>query len=166
MVEYLRQHIDHLNSVLEGMMALAVEMIRRAFNHDDSKMSDEELQAFVDSFGAQHSTSFGSDAYQDSLRSLGQALAHHYRNNRHHPEHFDGGVNDMNLVDVAEMVCDWVAATKRHDDGDIHASIEYNRGRFGMSDQLVKIIQNTVRDFGLDGKADSDAEAQGKAIHD
>ena len=46
-------------------------------------------------------------------------------------------------LDVVEMFCDWKAATERHADGNLERSIEINRERFKMSDQLVAIFQNT-----------------------
>jgi hypothetical protein len=45
------------------------------------------------------------------------------------------------------MVCDWKAATLRHKDGDVSTSIERNKARFGISDQLAKILHNTVELF-------------------
>jgi hypothetical protein len=56
-------------------------------------------------------------------------------------------VNDMNLLDVVEMLCDWKAASMRHNDGNIHKSIELNADRFRLSPQLVKILENTVALF-------------------
>ena len=53
-------------------------------------------------------------------------------------------IQGMNLIDVAEMICDWLAATKRHADGDIMRSIEINQKRFGYSDELKQILINTV----------------------
>lgn len=53
-------------------------------------------------------------------------------------------VNNMNLVDIVEMICDWKAATLRHNDGNIYKSIEHNTGRFGLSPQVVNILLNTV----------------------
>ena len=47
-------------------------------------------------------------------------------------------------LDVVEMLCDWMVAVKRHEDGDIYKSIEINKERFGLSDQLVQILKNTV----------------------
>lgn len=50
----------------------------------------------------------------------------------------------MNLIDLLEMIADWKASTLRHADGNIFHSIEVNKGRFNLSDQLVKILVNTV----------------------
>lgn len=75
-------------------------------------------------------------------------LDHHYENNPHHPEHFSAGILNMTLVDLVEMFCDWVAATERHDDGDIFVSISKNQTRFKMSPQVAVILENTARMLG------------------
>ena len=51
----------------------------------------------------------------------------------------------MNLVDLIEMLCDWKAATMRHNDGDIMKSIEINQERFGYGDEIKQIMINTVK---------------------
>lgn len=78
---------------------------------------------------------------------MGVALEHHYKNNRHHPEHFKNGIEGMTLVDLCEMISDWKAATLRHDDGDILKSIEMNQQRFGYTDELKQILINTVNEY-------------------
>jgi hypothetical protein len=50
----------------------------------------------------------------------------------------------MDLYDIIEMFLDWKAATERHADGDILKSIEINKGRFKMSEQLYEIFLNTA----------------------
>lgn len=59
-------------------------------------------------------------------------------------EWMNSPVNDMNLVDLLEMICDWKAASERHNNGNIRKSIEINADRFGMSPQLTKIFENTA----------------------
>lgn len=85
------------------------------------------------------------DIRDDVMR---KTLDHHNAANRHHPEHHVDGVNDMTLIDLLEMLCDWKAATERHDDGDIGRSLDINRDRFEMGDQLVVILENTARAWG------------------
>ena len=90
----------------------------------------------------------GNSAAKPSyLAAMGEGLRHHYAANAHHPEHWENGVNDMTLVDLVEMLADWKAATERHDDGDLGRSLEINRERFGLSDQLVGILRNTAEHF-------------------
>ena len=87
---------------------------------------------------------YGSEEYKNYLKGLKTGLAIHYTNNRHHQEHFENGVQGMNLLDLVEMVCDWKAASERHADGDIYRSLEINQERFGYSDELKSILKNTV----------------------
>ena len=75
------------------------------------------------------------------------ALEHHYAKNRHHPEHHKNGINDMNLIDLIEMFCDWKASSERQNDGNILKSIEINGKRFHMSPQLIEIFENTTKDL-------------------
>ena len=55
----------------------------------------------------------------------------------------------MNLLDIVEMLCDWKAATMRHNDGNLSKSIEINQERYGYSDELKSIFIKTARE--LDG---------------
>ena len=48
------------------------------------------------------------------------------------------------------MFFDWKAATERHDNGNIFKSIEINKKRFEMSDQLCDIFTNTATRLGYD----------------
>jgi hypothetical protein len=45
------------------------------------------------------------------------------------------------------MICDWKAATLRHNDGDILHSINLNEIRFNMPPELTQILRNTVELF-------------------
>ncbi len=56
----------------------------------------------------------------------------------------NSGINDMTLIDIIEMFCDWKAASLRHADGDFLESLEYNRKRFNISEQLHDIFLNTA----------------------
>lgn len=57
-------------------------------------------------------------------------------------------LNGMSLLDIIEMVCDWKAASERTKQGSIAQSLAHNKQRFGISDQLASILENTVRELG------------------
>ena len=76
------------------------------------------------------------------------ALDYHYAQNRHHPEHFQNGVDGMTLFDLIEMYCDWKAATERHANGSLEKSIQYNAERFKIGQQLTNIFENTRQRLG------------------
>ena len=51
----------------------------------------------------------------------------------------------MTLVDLVEMLSDWLAASKRHKDGDVFRSIEINQERFGYPNDFKEILKNTAK---------------------
>lgn len=139
---------SHIHDVRCLLTQVVESVLRRCLSHDQTKLRDPELATFVEFTPRLKGSTYGSDEYKGFLASMKPALDHHYANNRHHPEHFDAGVSGMTLVDLIEMLADWKAATMRHDDGDIMRSIEINRGRFGLDDQIAYVLRNTVKSFG------------------
>ena len=139
--------IRHILQVGEYINKIAMLLISRIYEHDKSKLEEPEV-AYFDAYTPKlASLTFGSDEYKQSLKELETALKHHYSNNRHHPEHFENGIRGMTLVDIVEMFCDWYAATKRHNDGDIIKSIEIGQKRFDYSDDLKAIFENTYNEI-------------------
>lgn len=134
----------HIQKVAYFINKIVKELLDRAEAHDQSKLVPPELEAFAEVTELLAGSTYGSKEYEDNKKRLDQALAHHYANNRHHPEHFENGIRDMNLIDVIEMFCDWKAATLRHNDGNIRKSIEHNAARFKIGDDLVNIFKNTA----------------------
>lgn len=136
--------MHHIAMVVRFLNVFVRELINRGELHDQSKLTSPEVEAFAEWTPKLAKSTYGSAEYEEFRRAMGPALAHHYAKNRHHPEHFKRGVEEMNLVDVIEMFCDWKAATMRHNDGNLRKSIEHNANRFGISPQLVRIMENTV----------------------
>ena len=118
------------------------ELYWRGNEHDYSKLKSPEKEIFDEYTPKLKELKFGSDEYKKALRDMGEGLKHHYKENKHHPEHFENGINDMTLIDIIEMVCDWVAASKENNNGEI--DYEYLQSRFGISNQLINVIHNTV----------------------
>jgi hypothetical protein len=135
------RHIELVRNLLNGIV---VELMERAEKHDQTKLASPEVEKFTEFTDQLSKLTYGTKEYDDNKKLLGEALTHHYANNRHHPEHFKNGVDDMNLVDLIEMLVDWKAASTRHEDGNIRKSIEHNGGRFHMSPQLIRIFENSV----------------------
>lgn len=139
--------MQHIKTVEKFINLFIRELLDRSEKHDTSKLEHPEVELFAKYTPKLASSTYGSEEYNNFRKEMGVALNHHYANNRHHPEHFKNGVNDMNLVDLVEMLCDWKASSMRHNDGNIRKSIEVNASRFGISPQLVKILENTAELF-------------------
>lgn len=139
---------EHIGVVRRLLTSVIEELLVRANEHDASKLADPELATFDEFTPKLRHSTYGSDEYKGFLQGMGDGLAHHYAENRHHPEHHDDGIQGMTLIDLIEMVCDWIAATQRHADGDIGRSLEVQQERFGYSDELKRILRNTVVSLG------------------
>lgn len=134
----------HIKRVSQLLTEAASELIRRANVHDNSKLESPEKELFDEFTPKLKETTYGSEEYKKYLKELKVALDHHYENNSHHPEHYENGVNGFDLFDLIEMFFDWKAATERHADGDIMKSININKERFGIDEQICDIFKNTV----------------------
>jgi len=137
-------------SQVQGIMDCIVNQLRvRAKHHDLSRLSDEELPYFAQATKLK-SLPYGSKKYNDQLAigsALRPALKHHYEHNRHHPEFHAAGIPGMNIVDIVEMLSDWLAAGMRHGPGhNIFHSINVNRMRFKIKKDLAQIMWNTAID--------------------
>jgi hypothetical protein len=140
--EETRQHIDKVRKYLR---IFAVELLKRGEVHDQSKLGEVEAPTFAVYTEKLKYLTYGSEEYHKCREEMKVALDHHYAKNRHHPEHHKDGINDMTLVDIVEMFCDWLASSQRHADGNILKSIEHNKDRFGMAEQLATILENTAK---------------------
>jgi len=135
---------EHIGNVRKNIKLIIKELVDRGKNHDKSKLEPPELETFDKYTPLLKTLEYGSYEYKKSLDEMKPALEHHYFVNRHHPEHFESGIEGMNLVDIIEMFCDWYAAVTRMKSGNIHSSIDISAKRFGISPQLVNIFKNSV----------------------
>jgi len=148
--EFITKEKIHVTGVYYFLHTISHGLLFRSKHHDESKFKEPELSEFAKIMETLkgRSCEFGSEEYATVQHDgLNGARTHHYEENRHHPEHFANGIDGMNLLDIVEMFCDWLAATKRSSCGDIFKSIEVNRERFGLSPQLVAILNNTAKDI-------------------
>jgi hypothetical protein len=156
---------DHIGKVRRYLQAAVRNLLERGEQHDRSKLVEPELAAFDKYTPLLQHLEYGTDEYKASLKALGSTLEHHYAANSHHPEHYENGISDMSLLDLVEMLVDWKAASLRmrkptpaapgrpeapQYDSDFLRSIALNQERFGYSDELRQILENTARELGLD----------------
>jgi len=150
-----RKHQQEVSNLLVKFSKLLLD---RARLHDRSKLEEPERAIFIKYTPKLNGLTYGSDEYKACLDGMKVALDHHYRVNKHHPEFNDingfsiqsnnDPIQSMDLIDIVEMLCDWMAAVKRHADGNIGVSIDKNEKRFGINPQLSQLFRNTVGEMG------------------
>ena len=137
----------HIQTVQHFMLLVVNDLLLRSLVHDQSKLGSPEKEIFDEYTPKLAGSTYGSEEYKQFLAGMKPALDHHYAKNSHHPEYYPNGIQGMSLLDIIEMLCDWKAATLRHNDGDIRRSIEINQKRFGYSDELKQIFLNTLKEI-------------------
>jgi hypothetical protein len=140
--------IKHIGRVADLLNEMMFRLYKRSIIHDASKLEDPEKPIFDEYTPKLKELTYGSDEYKTALAGMGSALEHHYEVNSHHPEHYANGIAGMSLLDLIEMLCDWKAATERHENGDLRSSMEHNEERFGIDEQLAGILFNTAHELG------------------
>lgn len=143
--EFLHSNITHRYYVGYFLSRVIEELTRRAVLHDVSKYSDSEFQGFIQSayyvLGP-----WGKENIPDEVRKrLRESMTKHHEANDHHPEHFQCGMEDMDLIQLLEMAIDWKSAMIRHGNFDIEENVRVGQTRFGYPDFFAKILVNTLK---------------------
>lgn len=111
-MNYESKIMQHKTRVSIIMTKIAREMIARGKSHDNSKFKSPEREIYSENLPKLENAKFGSEEYNNLVNGeLAVAVQHHYRQNDHHPEHFEDGFFGMNLIQIMEMVSDWVAVS-------------------------------------------------------
>jgi hypothetical protein len=138
----------HIRQIAARLDAVCRELRARGEVHDQSKLSGEERPWYEAVIPRLKGLKWGTVECAEAIQALGPALGHHYAHNSHHPEHYNDGVRDMDLIDLIEMYCDWAAATLRSETGDLRRSIEINCKKYGIESPLRDIFLNTFERYG------------------
>lgn len=143
-----KETLKHIRRVGELLRYFSDELMIRARKHDRSKLESPEKELYKLYTHQLEGCTYGSDEYKELLEKIRPALNNHYARNSHHPEFYENGMNGFDLWDLVEMFFDWKAASERHKNGNIRKSLDINRERFGISDQLYDILLNTIDRLG------------------
>ena len=143
----MRETTKHIRRVQQLLGDVATRLVERARVHDSTKLNEPEASTFAVMTSKLKGCTYGSDEYKSFLAEMKPALDHHYLHNSHHPEHWSGGIKDMSLLDLIEMLVDWKAAGERHRDGSIGKSLDIQKGRFEYGDELDAIFRRTAQEL-------------------
>jgi hypothetical protein len=135
--------LAHIHQVRDRLDVFAAELLRRGSLHDASKFSDAEKPAFDLVTPMLSGVIYGSPEYRALEQRVRPALTHHYQHNSHHPEYYaDRGIAGMDLFDVVEMLCDWIASVAGRSGGNLN--LTHNVDLYGIDTQLASILANTL----------------------
>lgn len=147
---FINDLIEHKKCVLDCCRTLsfylhehkrddeAKELLHRAFIHDNSKIDDDEMEAFLQ-LRPQKKCFTNADDELNNFEK--ERIAIHWKKNRHHPEYFDD-VTKMTEIDIMEMVCDWAARSLQYNTNLIEFVETRQENRFKFPDDMFNKIMN------------------------
>lgn len=140
--------LEHIKNIRDVFTVLVIpEIQKRLFNHDLSKLSSPEKETYDKYIPELKKVKYGSEGYKEVKNKMyEEGLKHHFESNRHHPEHFKNGVDDMDLFDIIEMFSDWFAASLKSDTPFIEG-LDTNIKNNKINPQLAKIFKNTYNTY-------------------
>ena len=80
-----RKHIATVSKLISKVIA---SLLDKQIFHDSSKLEEPEKSVFDEYTPKLKNSTYGSEEYKQFLKGMGVALEHHYKVNRHHPEHY------------------------------------------------------------------------------
>lgn len=138
--EYIKGHISRVRRHINTFIQL---LIRRAENHDKSKLEEPELSWWKE-MDKEPRYPYGSKEYKQKIKRWNKVFKHHYQYNRHHPEHYEYGVSEMTLIDIVEMMCDWLGYKDTTTVTEALKVCDEQMARYNISEELRQIIFNTL----------------------
>ena len=138
--EYIKGHISRVRRHIDTFIQL---LIRRAENHDKSKLEEPEISWWKE-MDKEPRYPYGSEEYKQKIKRWNKVFKHHYQYNRHHPEYYEYGVSEMTLIDIVEMMCDWLGYKDTTTVTEALKVCDEQMARYDISEELRQIIFNTL----------------------
>ena len=151
-MQHLKDTVIHKKIILEigekvvdwlvqnGRNEEAIDLAKRLIIHDNSKISEEEMGNFLSI--ESHENMVNPNVLMDE--NIKAAVAAHWKNNRHHPEHFSD-YHNMNEVDIIEMVCDWYSRSLQNKTDFLNFVETRQKNRFKFDEDFY----NKVKEYCL-----------------
>lgn len=155
---------DHIDRVRTKLRKLVLELQNRMFTHDKSKLEEPEFSGWL-AMDSEPKYPYGSIEYKRKKEKYKELFKLHYKNNRHHPEHFQNGIFDMTLVDLMEMLCDWLSYKESYRISEAINLIEYQSNRFHYSDEIKDMLINTCLEYFTDTEGISEPNDIDNNVH-
>jgi len=128
---------EHSTSVSELLSGFIADLIKRVGKHDRDKTIEPQLSLWIKTEDVEIPV---SNLDNPNLKAAVEA---HWKSSDHHPEHYENGISDMNLLTLVEMVVDWSARLDNNPNS-IKAWMQSARERWDICPKFAKVLSNTI----------------------
>lgn len=148
-IKALADILRHNGVVSHLLRRLARKLEERADLHDNSKFSLDELEGFIGFKEAARVHPFGTPEYYQAQERFQPTIDLHMSRNSHHPEHYNGNLDRMSLMDFMEMLCDWGGAIAIYGQLDFEKSLEIQQQEFDIQPHHLYLIRLIAKELDL-----------------
>lgn len=141
--EYINSHINRVRKWIGKFSSI---LFIRGINHDKSKLCEPELSLWK-KMDEEPRYPYGTPKYKEKLNRYKEVFQHHYMHNKHHPEHWSGYYCDMDLMDVIEMLCDWLGYKEDITLKEAEILVDQQCERYGFNDTFRHLLYNTLKNY-------------------
>lgn len=138
--------LKHKKSVRDKLLFLSEELRKRAEEHDNSKLQFPEIEWLIE-MDKEPRCKYGTKEYYEKMNRWKKFFVHHYTQNKHHPDHYSNGIDDMDLVDITEFLVDVVSYYEVLQAHDGEKVLDDQEKRFQISGQLRNVLSNTLINY-------------------
>ena len=143
--DFQKDQIEHLQLVQKQVLDFSQKIQQSAIEHDTSKWSDLEYEAFVDSRESLRGSKDGKDLqYQKHLKS--DAIQFHIQNNAHHAENWDAKGEAMPIHEVISMFFDWRSRCLAKG-GSMDDFWEFNLAKLKNQPHAIPIVEQLKKEY-------------------
>ena len=141
--EYIESHISRVQKWISKFSGI---LFVRGLNHDKSKLIEPEFSLWK-KMDEEPRYPYGTKEYQEKIERHKKVFEHHYRYNRHHPEHWYGFYSEMDLIDIIEMLCDWLGYKEDITLPEAEELVKQQCKRYKFNKTFESLIFNTLKNY-------------------
>lgn len=136
--------ISHKRAVQRWMQKFGIILLKRGEEHDNSKLEEPEFSGWC-KMDEEPRYPYGSYEYNEKIKRFHPLFVEHWKKNRHHPEYFNYNFEDMDLIDMVEMLCDWLSYRDCITYSEASKLVSTQCDRYNFSDDVKELILNTLK---------------------
>ena len=149
---FQKDQIEHLRLIQKQVLEFTNKILISAIEHDTSKWSDLEYNAFCASRESLRGSKTGQDEdYQKHLKS--DAIQYHIKNNPHHAEYWDSIGKKMPVHEVISMFFDWRSRNIAKG-GSMKNFWEFNLKKLENQRHAIPIVEALLEEYGENAESE------------
>ena len=143
---YVQDTINHRLLVQNEINKVIFELQERLINHDTDKiLNDVIYDCYAPIVAELRTVEYDTPKYHELIDKMDIGWEEHMKNRHHWVEekYNKEKLEELTIMDLAEIVCDWIGAMKRNisDDEQIMSGVKHNIKRYGLENWGSLIIQ-------------------------